>query len=147
MVGCKVKIFFEMEKIYSKINPNILLHSINRKEEISFQRQDLSPEKEFLQVACFAMNKGKIVKAHKHIQNIRTADMTQESWIVLKGGIKIILYDLDDKILEETILKSGDCLVTFGGGHELIVLEEGTEIYECKNGPYLGKEKDNVALG
>jgi len=136
-----------MEKIYSQIRPGILLHVINRVEEITEQRQDLSSNEEYLQVACLSMNKEKIVKAHKHLQNIRTIDITQESWIVIKGKIKITLYDLDDKLLKDTILKTGDCLVTFRGGHEMLVLEDGTVIYEFKNGPYLGKEKDNTPVG
>ncbi|MDD5699620.1 MAG: WbuC family cupin fold metalloprotein [Candidatus Nanoarchaeia archaeon] len=135
-----------MEKVYSKIKPDILLHVINRKEDITFQRQDLSPAEEYLQVACFAMNKGKTSKPHKHIKQIRTTDITQESWLVLRGEVKIILYDFDDKIIHESILKSGDCLVTFRGGHEFIVLEEDTVIYEFKTGPYQGREKDNVSI-
>lgn len=135
-----------MERIYSKVKPEILLHIINRKENITFQRQDLSSPEEYLQVSCFAMNKGKTSKPHKHIKQIKTTDMTQESWLVIKGEIKIKLYDLDDKIIKEAILKSGDCLVTFRGGHELIVIEEDTILYEFKNGPYLGKEKDSISI-
>lgn len=131
-----------MEKIYSKIRSEILLHVINRREEITYERQDLSPEKEYLQIACISMNRGKIVKAHKHLPQTRITNITQESWLVLKGKISIRLYDLDDKLIAESILNSGDCLITFNGGHELIVLENDTKIYECKTGPYLGKEKD-----
>lgn len=136
-----------MERIYSKINSEILLHVINRKEEIISPRQDLSPPEEYLQVSRLTMNKGKTPKPHKHIQQIRTTNITQESWLVLKGEIKIILYDIDDKIIKETTLKPLDCLVTFRGGHDLIALEDGTEIYEYKTGPYQGKEKDSVLIG
>lgn len=132
-----------MEKIYSKIQPGTLLHVINRGEDIASQRQDLSPAEEYLQVACFALSKDKATKPHKHLKQIRTTDITQESWIVISGEIKITLYDLDDKQIKETTLKSGDCLITFRGGHELIALEENTIIYEYKTGPYLGKEKDS----
>jgi len=135
-----------MERIYSKIEPEILLHVINRKEELISPRQDLSPPEEYLQISRLTMNKGKTTKPHKHIKQIRTTDITQESWLVLKGEIKIVLYDLDDKIIKETILKPGDCSVTFRGGHDLIALEEGTEIYEYKTGPYLGKEKDSTPI-
>ena len=135
-----------MEKIYSKIKPEILLHVINRKEEITCQRQDLSPEGEYLQVACFRMGENKAINPHKHLRQIKATDITQESWLVLYGKIKIVLYDLDDKIIKESLLNSGDCLVTFRGGHELIVLEEGTIIYEHKTGPYQGKEKDHTFI-
>ena len=135
-----------MEKIYSKIKPEVLLHVINRKEDIINQRKDLSSEEEGLQVACFLMNKDGKTKPHKHIKQIRTTDITQETWIVINGSIKVTLYDLDEKIIKEDILKSGDCLITFRGGHSFISLEEDTIIYECKTGPYQGQEKDRVFI-
>ena len=134
-----------MEKIYSKIKPEVLLHLINRKEDIS-KRQDLSPEEEFLQVSCFSVGKEKKPNPHKHIEQLRTTNITQESWLIVEGSIKIILYDLDDKIIKEEILKSGDCLITFAGAHSFIALEEYTTIYECKTGPYQGQEKDRVFI-
>lgn len=135
-----------MEKVYSKIKPDILLHIINKNEEINPQRQDLSPETEYLQVACFSVNKEKGVKAHKHIKQIRTGDITQESWLVLKGSIEIILYDLDDKPIAKKTLGPGDCLITFRGGHTYKALEDDTTIYEYKTGPYMGKGSDSVVI-
>ena len=135
-----------MEKIYSKIKPEVLLHVINREEDITTQRRDLSPEEEFLQVACFSVDKEKKPNPHKHIEQMRTTYLTQESWLIVNGSIKITLYDLDDKIIKEEILKSGDCLVTFRGGHDFIVLEENTKIYEYKTGPYKGSEKDRIFI-
>ena len=135
-----------MEKIYSEINPDVLLHTINRKEEIISQRQDLSPKNEYLQVACFSADKGKQLKSHKHLEQKRTTDITQESWLIIEGSIKISLYDIDHKLVKETTLNKGDCLVTFRGGHKYTVLEDGTVIYEHKTGPYQGKEKDYVPL-
>ena len=135
-----------MEKIYSKVKSGVLLHIINRKEDITIQRQDLSPEEEFLQVSCFSVGKEKKPNPHKHIEQIRTTDITQESWLIVEGSIKITLYDLDDKIIKEEILKSGDCLITFRRGHYFTVLEENTKIYEYKTGPYQGKEKDYVPI-
>ena len=106
----------------------------------------MSPEEEGLQVACFLMNKNDTFKPHKHIKQVRTTDITQESWIVIKGAVKVILYDLDDKIIKDEILKSGDCLITFRGGHNLIILEDDTIVYEYKTGPYQGPEKDRIFI-
>jgi len=135
-----------MEKIYSKIKPEILLHIINKINDTSFQRHDLSPKEEYLQVAYFSMEKGKEISPHKHIKQIRTTDITQESWLVIKGSIKINLYDLDDKIIKESILNPGDCLITFRGGHNFTVLEDNTLIYEYKIGPYFGKGTDSIPI-
>lgn len=136
-----------MEKIYSKVKPDMLLHIVNRKEDITPKRQDLSPENEYLQVACFSADKGKKLRPHKHIEQIRKTDITQESWLIVNGSIKTTLHDIDDKVIKEIILNQGDCLITFRGGHDYTVLEEGTIIYEHKTGPYQGKERDNIPIG
>ena len=131
-----------MRYIYSKVNPEVLLHIINRQSEITKQRTDIVPNTEFLQLSCFELEKNKTFRPHKHIENIRTTTITQESWIIIKGKIKAILYDLDDTILEEVELMPGDCSVTLLGGHNYLSLEDGTLVYEYKTGPYFGIDKD-----
>ena len=135
-----------MQKIYSKVKPKTLLHIINYKNEITDERQDLCPEQEYLQVACFSLIKGKSFKAHKHLKQLRKSDITQESWIVVTGKIKAILYDLDDTVLREVILEPGDCSITFRGGHNYVSLEEDTTVYEYKTGPYYGQELDKTFI-
>lgn len=135
-----------MEKIYSVVNPGVLLHIINRKEDITSQRQNLSPENEYLQVACFSVGKNHKLSSHKHLEQIRTTTITQESWLIFKGSIKITLYDLNNAVIKEEILKEGDCLITFRAGHDYIVLEEDTILYEHKIGPYTGKGKDTQLI-
>jgi len=135
-----------MRKLYSKVDPALLLHIVNRKSEITNQRIDISPNEEFLQVSCFKLNEGKTFKAHKHIENIRTTNITQESWIVITGKIKAILYDIDDTILEEVVLEAGDCSITFRGGHNYLSLEDNSTVYEYKTGPYFGIDKDKTFI-
>lgn len=135
-----------MEEIYSRFDSSLLLHVINKFGNIDGKRQNLGPEKESLQVACLSLNKGMEINSHKHLEQTRTTEITQESWLVVKGSIKIKLYDTDDSLIKEEILNSGDCLVTFRGGHGFIALDEGTCVYEFKTGPYLGKEKDNAKI-
>lgn len=135
-----------MRNLYSKIDPLLLLHIVNKQSEITEQRVDMSPNEEFLQVACFKLNEGKTFKPHKHIENIRTTNITQESWIVVKGKIKAILYDIDNSILEEVILDAGDCSITLRGGHNYLSLEDGSIVYEYKTGPYFGIDKDKVFI-
>jgi hypothetical protein len=130
-----------MNKIYSKLDKQ-LLHIIFKIENICEGRNEISPEDEFLQVSCSMLNCGKKFKAHKHIENIRNSNITQESWIVIVGKIKIFCYDIDDSLIFEDILKKGDCMITFRGGHTMECLEEGTVVYENKLGPYLGHDKD-----
>ena len=134
-----------MEKIYSKIKPNMLLHLINRIDEIN-ARTDVAPVEEFLQLATLKMQKGQTFKPHKHITIIKETNIAQESWIVIKGSVKCIFYDLDDSIIAEPVLYPGDCSMTFRGGHNYLILEDETIVYEYKTGPYLGQEFDKVFL-
>lgn len=130
-----------MEKIYSKVKPNTLLHLINRLYEIE-GRHDVAPSNEFLQLATLKMKKGQTFKPHKHIEFKKETNIAQESWIVIKGSVKCIFYDLDDTVIAEPVLYPGDCSMTFRGGHNYLILEEDTIVYEYKTGPYYGQEFD-----
>ena len=130
-----------MRKIYSKVQPGVLLHVVNTRQDIG-TRQDMCPPEQFLQMACFRLDNSKTFKPHKHIPKEVEHNITQESWIVVRGSVRAILYDLDDTIVEEVDLMQGDCSITFRGGHNYLCLENNTLIYEAKTGPYLGIESD-----
>ena len=130
------------KNIYSKVEPDKILLSILRFDEIKDTRTDISPDDEFLQVSGTVLSSNFKVKAHKHKYQKRTTNLTQEAWIVLKGKVKARFFDLDDKQIFETILKNGDCISIFRGGHSLEVLEDKTVFYEFKNGPYNGALED-----
>jgi hypothetical protein len=133
-------------KIYSKKIPGLLLHMINRCSEIKYDRTDISPDEEYLQVSAFRMDTGLTFRAHQHIENIRKTDITQESWIVIKGKVKAKLYDIDGTLLVEPVLESGDCSITFRGGHTYECMEDDSIVYEYKTGPYMGQAKDKVFI-
>jgi len=134
-----------MEKIYSKKDPEQLLHLVYRVQEIQ-GRTNISPDNEFLQLASLKMSKGTTFKAHKHIIHEKVTNIAQESWLVIKGSVKCIFYDLDDTIIAEPVLYPGDISMTFRGGHNYLILEDDTIVYEYKTGPYLGIEFDKTFL-
>tara|TARA_B100000287_G_C20674248_1_gene794634 strand:+ start:4924 stop:5337 length:414 start_codon:yes stop_codon:yes gene_type:complete len=135
-----------MKKIYSKVKPDTLLHIVNRVDEIE-GRTDIAPENEFIQLATLKMEKGKTFRPHKHIWKAGEEEcIAQESWVVIKGSVEVVMYDLDDTIIETPILYPGDCSMTFQGGHTYNILEEDTIVYEYKTGPYKGQENDKVFL-
>ena len=136
-----------MEKIYSKIDPNKLLHIVVRKEEITPGRQDIVPEENFIQCSILNMEKGKTFRPHKHIWKERTRNViAQESWIVIQGSVKCIFYDIDNTIIAEPILYQGDASFTLEGGHNYLILEDNTLVYEYKTGPYEGQALDKTFL-
>ena len=136
-----------MKKIYSQVEPDKLLHIINRFDEIE-GRTDVAPADQFIQLATLRMEKGKTFRPHKHIWKpaAKLEVIAQESWVVIQGSVKIFMYDLDDKLIGTEIINQGDCSMTFEGGHTYEILEENTVVYEYKTGPYTGVENDKVFL-
>lgn len=136
-----------MEKIYSKLEPNKLLHIVVRMNEIELGRVDIVPDENFIQCCMLNMEKGKTFKPHKHIWKERTRNViAQESWVVLKGSVLCTFYDLDGTILETPTLYQGDASFTLEGGHNYLILEDNTLVYEYKTGPYEGQEFDKTFL-
>ena len=133
-----------MLSIYSKIDPNKLILSLMRYEDISEYRTDICPDEEYLQASGRKLKRALKVKAHKHIKIERKTDITQEAWVVFEGCIKGTFFDLDDSILYETNIEKGDIVVLFRGGHSLEVLDEDTIFYEFKTGPYFGQDKEFI---
>tara|TARA_Y100000593_G_scaffold94577_2_gene194384 strand:+ start:1388 stop:1816 length:429 start_codon:yes stop_codon:yes gene_type:complete len=138
----------KIKNIYSKVQQEVLLHKIIRKEIfLEVERKDISADSEFLQMAVLKMSKGKTFRPHKHIYKQFNGDMiAQESWVVISGKVKVILYDLDDSIIEVETLNPGDVSMTFKGGHNYEVLEDNTFVYEYKTGPYMGQSKDKQLI-
>jgi cupin fold WbuC family metalloprotein len=136
-----------MEKIYSKIENGKLLHVINRLDEI-FGRTEMVPENNFIQCATLRMENGKTFRPHKHITKDRhhTKQIAQESWVVIRGRVKCIFYDIDDTIIATPILEAGDASFTLYGGHTYEILEDNTIVYEYKTGPYEGQALDKTFL-
>jgi hypothetical protein len=132
------------ENIYSKVNPEVLLLSVNRNEEINDNRTDVCPEDKFLQISTKKIAKATKFKPHKHNILQRNIDNTHECWIILSGCIKATFYDLNNEQIYETLLKNGDCAVVYNAGHSFEVLEDNTKLYEVKNGPYYGQSKDKT---
>lgn len=136
-----------MEKIYSKVEPEVLLHMIIRKSDMQPGRQDLVSEENFIQCSALNMKDGTTFKPHKHIWKERTRNIiAQESWIVIQGRVKCVFYDLDDTIIAEPILEVGDASFTLQGGHNYVILEDNTLVYEYKTGPYEGQLLDKTFI-
>ena len=136
-----------MEKIYSIKEENKLLHMIKRLSDIE-GRQEIVPSDNFIQCASLKMEKGKTFPPHRHITKERTYthQIAQESWVVIKGSVKCIFYDIDDTIIATPILYAGDASFTLYGGHTYEILEDDTIVYEYKTGPYEGQVFDKTFI-
>lgn len=132
-----------MKKIYSRIEKDKLLHIINRFDEIE-NRIDIVPEDQFLQMSAIKVDSGKSYRSHKHLvkEILEKETITQESWVVIQGSVRVTLYDIDDKIIAVEVINRGDSSITFAGGHGYEILEDNTVVYEYKTGPYRGQQLD-----
>jgi len=134
-----------IEKIYSKIDPERLLHIVCQTQYLNAPRHDLVDDEQFLQLAVLKYEKGKTFKPHKHIyKDVPHQAIAQESWAVISGKVKAIFYDEDDTIIAERVLNQGDLSITLFGGHNYEILEEDTLVLEYKTGPYYGQALDKV---
>ena len=131
-----------MKRVYSKVDKDLLVLSLIRKNDITYKRQDLSPDNEFLQVSAKKITTKDFFRVHKHLSCEKFANTTQESWVILDGSVVAKVYDIDNSLLYEDVLYSGDCIVLFAGAHSLECMTDDTLLYEFKNGPYFGPDKD-----
>ena len=135
-----------MKKIYSLINPKVLLVELFNIENLNDKTYHSGTEKEILQVSAFKFNMGDNILPHHHLPVCRTLIGTQESIIVWSGAIEAFVYDLNFSLLTQLNLVEGDCITLYRGGHAYIVKENNTKILEFKNGPYYGKEHDSQSI-
>ena len=133
-----------MNKIYSIKKPGRLLHVVLDTNEPFENRLDLCDVAQWLQISVLKPPVGKKVNPHFHQPRAQHPPggpgITQECWSVLRGEIKIRLFDLDQTPLHEQALAPGHLLVTFYGGHALECDSADALMIECKNGPYLGRD-------
>ncbi|MEN6618397.1 MAG: hypothetical protein ABFC28_02715 [Rikenellaceae bacterium] len=101
-----------------------------------------SKDDEYVQVGTWQYNQGKELLKHIHNQVKRSVERTQEVLYIKKGSIKAQLYSLDEVFVDEIVVKEGDMLILLNSGHGYEILEDGTQVLEIKNGPYLGANID-----
>lgn len=80
-----------------------------------------------------AMEPGTIVPIHRH----RDA---AETFILVRGKMRVVFYDDDKSIIEETILSADNgnygVHISAGVWHWVEILEANTVTFEVKEGPY-----------
>jgi len=134
-----------IEKIYSELETDKLLHVVHRIDQAEHvPRKNLIEPSNFIQCSFLRLEKNSTFRPHKHIFKKRKYEnqIAQESWVVIRGSVKCIFYDLDDSVITETVLHEGDASFTLLGGHNYVSLEDNTVVYEYKTGPYEGQEYD-----
>lgn len=121
----------------------MLLHMIYRKEDFVEGRTNAVSDEHYLQCALLNLKAGHTFKPHRHIFKNSVRSFPEESWIVMKGKVKCIFYDIKgNEPIAEPILEEGDVSFSLiGGGHNYLIMENAV-VAEFKAGPYLGIEQD-----
>lgn len=133
-----------------------ILHKIIRFENFdcsenndSFTRTDVIDEDQFLQLSIleFELNVNTF-KPHMHVWKTEHDfnHITQEAWVVIKGGVVVSYFDTDAKFICNKTLGPGDVSITLQGGHTYTITQPDTFVYEFKTGPYQGQKRDKVFI-
>ncbi|HRK62778.1 MAG TPA: hypothetical protein PLN53_00185 [Terricaulis sp.] len=105
-----------------------------------------SQDSEFLQVGMWNYESGKRLLAHTHNDIPRTIQRTHETLYVRKGRIEARIFNEAHDLVATLVAGEGDILTLMSGGHGYTVLEDGTQVLEIKNGPYVGATQDRVRI-
>lgn len=105
-----------------------------------------SADEEYIQVGTWGYDNGKELLAHTHNEVSREVLWTQEVLYIRKGRIQADVYNTSDEKVAELIASKGDILILLRGGHGYQILEDGTQVLEVKNGPYVGADRDRRRL-
>ena len=88
-----------------------------------------------------AVEPGTMVEIHRH----PTKD---ESFVILRGRVRVNTYNDDGSVLESVVLcpEEGRYGVDIPKGvwHNIEALEEGSVIFECKEGPFVPHEVEGI---
>jgi hypothetical protein len=101
-----------------------------------------SQDSDFIQAGVWGYDAGKELKAHIHNPVRREVAWTQELLYVRTGKIRARVYDTSENNVAELVVSAGDLIMLLRGGHGYDILEDGTQVLEVKNGPYVGPELD-----
>lgn len=108
--------------------------------------QFFSPEGDYQQVGTWGYEQGKRLLAHSHNEVSREVPWTQEVLYVRAGRLRAEIYDTADQKVADLEAGAGDILVLLRGGHGYHILQDGTQVLEIKNGPYVGADADRRRL-
>ena len=88
-----------------------------------------------------ALEPGTELAVHRHIH-------TAETYILLRGKIKVIFYNDQKEMTESTLMDplQGEYGINIPAGqwHTLEILEKGSVIFEVKDGPYTPLTPENT---
>ena len=88
-----------------------------------------------------AVEPGANIPIHRHPEK-------EESFVVLRGRVRVITYNDDGTIIDDMVLNPSEGRYGVNVGknvwHTVEALEPGSVIFECKEGPFVEHEEEGV---
>ena len=101
-----------------------------------------SNDNDGLQLGYMNRPDGHVIVPHTHNNIKREVYFTEEILFIRSGMVRVDFYDENQQYIESYIVHAGDIVILKAGGHGFKVIERA-DIFEVKQGPYLGA-KDKV---
>ena len=90
-----------------------------------------------------AVEPGTNIPIHRHPEK-------DETFVVLRGRVRVITYNDDGTIIENMVLNPSEGRYGVNVGknvwHTVESLDPGSVIFECKEGPYVGHEEEGILI-
>jgi cupin fold WbuC family metalloprotein len=90
-----------------------------------------------------AMEPGTKVPVHRHPE-------TSETYVLLRGKMRVLIFADDSTLLQDVVLDVAQghygVHIEAGEWHSVEILEPGTVMFECKDGPYTPLEDRDIQL-
>ena len=107
------------------------------RKNYNFHDQQDAPSQRLLN----AVEPGTVLPIHRHLH-------TSETYVVLRGSVRVLIYNDNRQIVQDVVLSPAKGQygghIPAGQWHTIEVLESGTMIFECKDGPYIPVSSENT---
>ena len=128
-----------MENVIRIENNGVELGSIVRSTYHNNGIGFFSNDNDGLQLGYMNRPDNYVIAPHTHNKIKREVFYTEEILFIRSGMVRVDFYDDNQQYIESHIVRGGDIVTLKSGGHGFKVLERA-DIFEVKQGPYLGAQ-------
>ena len=116
------------------------LARIIRAEELDGPFKFFTEDSDNIQISRWNHPCGYRCKAHVHNITNKVVNRTHEAIFVINGELRVTIYTLEGRPVQQKMLYPLDIFYAMDCGHEYEVMDDGTRVVEFKNGPFLGDD-------
>ena len=98
-----------------------------------------SDDKDGLQLGYMNRPDNYVIAPHTHNKIKREVFYTEEILFIRSGMVRVDFYDENQNYIQSHLARGGDIVILKAGGHGFKIIERA-DIFEVKQGPYLGTQ-------